>query len=98
MGQGRNLDSEIVLNHIAVGTNFDDAKAILLAAGFIISTHPPASQTTGPLTYKNNIFCTLKVESHFPFSTDFTVKLTPKSPGDYTTVSAVTAEFNIVSL
>jgi hypothetical protein len=90
--------TDAVLPYIPVGTSFSDAEAILRHAGFVIGKHP---NLNAPPDINRGKDWYAVVAEISPFSTwllvrtDFYVELLPRSPGDYSTVSKVSASFFI---
>ena len=88
---GRGTDiSDRVRNYIPPGTSFDDAEEILRSAGFTVSGRLP-SDTMSNAPDRYSVGADLKLKGSFPFKIQAIVSLTPKAPGDYSEVSAVSA-------
>jgi hypothetical protein len=89
MGNGRNIITDVVIKYIPIGISFDDAEAILRAAGFKV----------GPRG-RNPIFHDLYevdavIDQYVPTlfgNTSIDVSLEPTSSNDWHTVKNITAE------
>jgi len=82
--------SDSVRKYIPPGSSFDDAEEILRAAGFDVSSRP-LSDTMSNAPDRYSVGADLKLKGSFPFKIQAIVSLTPKAPGDYSEVSAVSA-------
>jgi hypothetical protein len=88
--------TEVVLPYVPIGASFSEAEAILRSAGFVVHPHPNLNSPPD-LNRSRDWYGVLA--SITPFDSNFvsTVKLyillLPKSPGDYTDVSNVSARF-----
>jgi hypothetical protein len=87
----------IVGKYIPAGSSFSDAEQVLSGAGCKVS-HRPAAAHTGPLRREDDIDGILVLSSRFAAATKFIVVLTPKSPGDYTTIGAMRAAITVATL
>lgn len=97
MGQGRNFVTQAVIKYIPVGTSFDDAEAILRAAGCDVSPRS-YEKLVGNQFYKSNVLGTLTLPGNFLSSTKFSISLIPKSPGDYSVVNEAVAEIIVMPM
>ena len=87
-----------VLPYIPIGTSFSGAVAILRNAGFVVGPHPDSNPPPNPNRPKDWYAVVAQITpfaQKFPSRTDLYVSLLPKSPGDYTIVSRIDAQFFI---
>ena len=90
-GMGRNFITDVVIKYIPIGTSFDDAEAILRAAGFTIQPRVPNPYLPDDEKYDER--ATIDQYVRTPFGkTSIDVSLRPRGPGDYSTVKSITAE------
>jgi hypothetical protein len=85
-----------VLPSIPVGTSFSEAEAILRNAGFIVEPHPiPDSlpDRNKPKDWYAVLASIAPFHKKFPFVTNLYVMLYPNSPGDYESVTKISATF-----
>ncbi len=86
--------TDVVRPYIPVGMTFTDAEAILRDAGFTIYSYPDQHKANA-VNRSKHWYAVLAaipfVKRRFMFRTDLYVSLLPKSPGDYTDVTRVTA-------
>src|ERR1700752_4106886 len=73
--------TEIVQKYVPDGISFDDATAVLRAAGCQV----------GKTVSGKDVFARAHLGGHFPMGAIFGVTLTPRSPGDFTLVGKVSA-------
>jgi len=92
-GRGRNLITDVVKKYIPVGTSFDQAEAVLRAAGFAVPPHRPNPHVTdgNPLQYIVAATIDHYVPTYFG-KTSIEVDLYPRAPNDYSVVQDITAE------
>ena len=95
MGAGRNFITPDVLRFIPLGTSFDEAEAILRAAGCVVSSRAKNTQRQA-LSYKDNVLAQLRLSSAVGSVTEFLVTLTPRAVGDYSVVDDLTAEIAVI--
>ena len=86
--QGSDI-SAILLKYISVGSTFDNAEAILKAAGFKIDArpgpHPPGNRPD-----KNDVGARIDpYETAFMQKVSVWVSLAPKTPGDYSSIAKI---------
>jgi len=87
-----------VLPYVPIGTSFSEAEAILRSAGFVVGPHPDSNPPPNPNRPKDWYAVVAQITpfaQKFPYRTDIYVSLLPESPGDYTIVSRVHAQFFI---
>jgi hypothetical protein len=97
MGRGRNIVTDMVVKYIPIGISFDEAEAILRAAGCKVGPRPNTGHDT--LAYDDDVIARLFLASSFLVSaTEFFVGLSPKSVGDYGTVDKLEADIVITFL
>ncbi len=85
-----------VLPSIPVGTSFSEAEAILRNAGFVVEPHPTPNSLPDPNKPKDWYAVLASIapfHKKFPFITDLYVMLYPDSPGDYKSVTKISATF-----
>jgi hypothetical protein len=80
--------SEIVMRFIPPGSSFDDAKAILNAAGCRVA----------PTPMDGKIYANAVVASHFPIGVIFSVLLVPRTPGEFSIVGDINASISAGSV
>jgi hypothetical protein len=88
--------TDIVVPYIPIGTSFQDAEALLRAAGFTVGAHPNLSESLNINRSFNWYAVLAKIQSFHSggfMRTDLYVTLEPDVPGHYTTVSRLSAEF-----
>jgi hypothetical protein len=95
-GLGGTDVTNIVLPYIPIGTQFEEAEAILRAAGFVVGPRPNHTRATDPNRTKN-WFCVVARISPFHkklfYKASLYVSIMPRSPGDYTDVVGLKATF-----
>jgi len=92
-GMGRNFITDVVTKYIPLGTSFDDAEAILRAAGFTVYPRIPNPRISDLYPEKHDVIATIDQYVPTPFGkTSVDVALRPRAPGDYSVVQNVTAE------
>jgi hypothetical protein len=95
MGNGRNIITDTVVKYIPIGTSFDDAEAILRAAGFEVGKrdmNPIIHNDYGVYSKINHYKLTL------PFgNTSVSVFLQPKNKDDWSVVQGLEADINIMN-
>jgi hypothetical protein len=98
LGGGRGTDAtEAVLPYIPIGTSFWEAETVLRNAGFVVGPRPDVNAPPNPnraadwyaVIARINPFSTKLLESKISLY----VTLLPKSPGDYTIISKISATF-----
>lgn len=85
-----------VLPFLPVGTSFSEAEAILRNAGFVVEPHPTLNSLSNPNKPKDWYAVLASIapfHKKFPFVTDLYVMLYPNSPGDYKSVTKISATF-----
>ena len=92
MGNGRNIITDIVIKYIPIGTSFDDAEAILRAAGFKVS--PREQNPIFHDLYEVNAVIDQYVTALFG-NTSINVVLRPKNKDDWSAVQSLEAEITI---
>ena len=80
-----------------VGSSFEDAEAILRAAGCVIH-YPVKRQLGAHVPWDDDVMAQAVIEHHLLGTNLFDVNLTPRSPGDYSVVAAISAEYDLRSL
>lgn len=88
--------SESVHKYVSRDMSFDEAEAILRAAGFTVGPHPDVNAPPDPNRNKDWYAVLAWIQNfvqHFPIQVSVYVTLFPKSPGDYTSVANVRASF-----
>lgn len=101
MGQGRNCITDVVVKYIPIGTSFDDAEAILRAAGFKVG-----KRYLEPLLFRKNGTSSIGSYSEIDnykllplfANTSINVFLEPKSKNDWSTVQNLEATIAIIYL
>jgi hypothetical protein len=94
--RGRDITA-LVAQFIPEGSSFDEAEAVLRAAGCQVGRRY-LDHRTGELTRKDDVDGTFTLASHFPNTTRFIVVLTPPAPGDYTKVARIRASITVATL
>lgn len=95
MGHGRNNITDDVIKYIPIGTSFDDAEAILRAAGFEVG-----KRDMNPIIH--DYYGVYSVIRHYKLltplfaGTSVGVLLQPKNKDDWSTVQSLEADFKIV--
>jgi hypothetical protein len=87
-GYGSNSIYDVVVHYIPIGTSFDDAEAILRAAGFKVG--PRKQNSLSHDLYE----VAAVIEYYVPTSfgrTDIDISLIPESPNNWKTVKDITA-------
>jgi len=97
-GVGRNFITPLVLEYIPVGTSFDDAKKILLAAGCEVSGPHKDVRTGTKLSYLDSVVGIFNLSSGWMSATKFFISLIPRAIGDYSVVNEVSAEITLDSV
>jgi hypothetical protein len=99
-GGGTNI-SDALPPYIVPGMSFQEAEAVLRAAGFIIRPHPDLSKAADP-NRATDWYGVLAVINPFKKlflgHSDLYVTLLPKQPGDYSTVEKVNATVFVSTL
>jgi hypothetical protein len=94
---GRGTDiTAIVLPYFPPDITFDDAETTLRNAGFSLGPRPDLNAPPNPNRAKDWYAVVARISpfaQQFPSRTDLYISLLPKTPGDYTTVSRVSATF-----
>jgi hypothetical protein len=96
-GRGRNFITDTIAKYVPVGSSFEDAEAVLRDAGCVID-YPVKRQVIGHLPGDDDVRAHAVIERHLLGTNLFDVDLTPRSPGDYAVVTAISAEFDLRSL
>jgi hypothetical protein len=94
--RGCNFITDTIAKYVPVGSSFEDAEAVLRAAGCVID-YPVKRQVIGHLP-GDDVRAHAVIERHLLGTNLFDVDLTPRSPGDYAVVTAISAEFDLRSL
>ena len=97
-GMGRNFITPVVLEYIPIGTSFDDAKKILLAAGCKVSGPHEGVRAGTKLSYLDSVIGSFNLSSGWMSATKFFVSLIPRAIGDYSVVNEVRAEITLGSV
>jgi hypothetical protein len=93
---GRGITTDTITKYVPVGSSFEDAEAVLRAAGCVI--HYPAKSQPGPLPWDDDVWAQAVLEHNLIGTDLFDVNLTPRSPGDYAVVATISAHFDLRSL
>jgi hypothetical protein len=88
--RGSNDISSLVAGYIPVGISFDSAEQVLKSAGFTVYPRPPAN-TTENRPDRYNVAAFLQLDHGGSAKIEAIVSLSPKGPGDYGEVAAVSA-------
>ena len=98
VGQGRNYITDLVAAFLPPGTPFDDAEAILRAAGCQV-VHPPVGRDPGRAQdFNDDVMGLLPLDQSFPWSAKASISLSPRSAGDYGVVQRVVADISVSSI
>jgi hypothetical protein len=90
--------SALVQKYIPVGTSFDNAEAVLRAAGCVVAPRRHSIHPGNVDPGLDGVFGRVSLNGDILQAFQFGVTLIPRAPNDYSAVAAVTAAIYIVSL
>jgi hypothetical protein len=82
--------TKLVEKYIPLGTSFDDAEQVLRCAGFTVYPRPP-SNIVSDRPDRYNVAAFLQLRGAVFYKTQAIVSLAPRAPGDYSTVTRISA-------
>jgi hypothetical protein len=90
-----NTIDDLVLKDIPIGMSFDNAEQILRTAGFKVEPRPPVNPPGTRSDRYDVVASIVPYLDAFPSRTSIYVSLSPESPGDYKTISRLSASITI---
>jgi hypothetical protein len=97
-GRGRNYITDLVAEFLPPGTSFDDAEAILRAAGCQVVRPPAGRDPARAQDFNDDVMGLLPLDQSFPSAAKASISLSPRSPGDYGVVERVVADITVSSI
>jgi hypothetical protein len=98
IAQGTDL-TEVVLRYIPIGTSFDEAESVLHGAGFVVRPRPNLNvPEVNRARDWYAVIAKLALASNLVAVVDLYISLLPRSPGDYSDISKVSARIYYATL
>lgn len=92
-----NHTEDLVREYIPEGTSFEDAEAILRAAGFAVSPRP-SHDVPGTRMDRYDVFGSVLLRQQMIEKVECLISMSPKAPGDYSVVDQISSVITAICL